>query len=204
MFSRRGKEIVKETEAVLEVDGTTTLKKNKPVGKVILEYAVTLLICFAAAALLRNYVVTRADVDGTSMYPTLKDKDVVFVEKISTYTEKFNRGSIVIFDSHDARQEIYIKRVIATAGEQIELKGGKVYLNGELLKEDYLPEGVVTEPKSFLKENVSYTVPEGCIFVMGDNRGVSEDSRDIGPINIKDVKGKAFIRVYPIKTLKIL
>lgn len=199
-----GSERNEKVDNLAELTTDKTSKGNKPVEKVVLEYAVSILICVVMAVLIRNYVITRADVDGLSMSPTLKDKDVVFVEKISAISDKYNRGSIVIFDAHTIDNDIYIKRVIGAAGDQIQIRGGKVYLNGEELKEDYLSEGTVTGPGSFMTEGRIFTVPEGCIFVMGDNRGSSADSRSFGPVKLKDVKGRAIIRIFPIKTLKFL
>ena len=174
------------------------------VGKTIKEYAIAIVVCVAIAIILRNYVIARADVDGESMYPTLRDNDVVFVEKVSTLWDKYSRGSIVIFDTHNTRNDIYIKRVIAVAGEEVEIRGGKVYVNGEALKEEYLPEGTTTKPERFMMEHRVFRVPEGYVFVMGDNRGNSVDSRSFGPIKVNDIKGRAVLRFLPVKTMKVL
>ncbi|WP_243122171.1 signal peptidase I [Clostridium thermarum] len=201
-----GKLIKKEKDAIdlQHEDYENEHKKDKSIESTIKEYAVSIVICVIMALIIRNFIIARADVDGQSMYPTLSNRDVVFVEKISTLWDKYSRGSIVIFQTHNARNDIYIKRVIAIAGDEIEVKGGKVYVNGEEAKEDYLPEGTFTEPERFLLENKKYKVPEGCIFVMGDNRSNSIDSRSFGPVKVEDVKGRAVMRFLPIKAMKIL
>jgi signal peptidase I len=178
--------------------------ESKSIEKTIKEYAVSIVVCVAIALIIRNFIIARADVDGQSMYPTLNDRDVVFVEKVSTLWDKYSRGSIVIFETHNAKNDIYIKRVIAVAGDELEVRDGKVYVNGEEIEEEYLREGTTTEPERFMQENRIYKVPEDCIFVMGDNRGSSIDSRSFGPVKVKDVKGRAVMRFLPIKTMKIL
>lgn len=90
----------------------------------------------------------------------------------------------------------YIKRVIGVAGDKIEIKDGKVYLNDELLQEDYLDEGVITDMGTYgLFSEV--VVPEGYVFVMGDNRGHSTDSRCFGCIPVSKIEGKVWIRFWP-------
>ncbi len=170
----------------------------------IFDYSVSIIICIVLAVIIRNYVITRADVDGRSMNPTLKDKDIVFVEKISTLSEKYKRGSIIIFDAPRTDHDIYIKRVVGVAGDKIEIKNGKVYLNGKELEEKYLAEGTVTKRGTFMADKESFIVPKGYIFVMGDNRDFSEDSRAFGPVKLDAVKGRAIVRVFPMKTIKIL
>lgn len=91
-------------------------------------------------------------------------------------------------------KESYIKRVIGVAGDHILIKDGKVYLNGEELKEDYLKDGVITERKGMYYE---LTVPEGYIFAMGDNRGESMDCRSFGCIPIEKIESKVTFRFWP-------
>jgi signal peptidase I len=177
---------------------------GKSLGKTVKEYAISIVVCVIIALVLRNFVIARADVDGESMYPTLRDNDVVFVEKVSALWDKYSRGSIVIFETHNVKNDIYIKRVIAVAGDEVEIRGGKVYVNGNILKEEYLPEGTATKAERFMMENRIFKVPEGYVFVMGDNRGNSVDSRSFGPVKVEDIKGRAVMRFLPIKTMKIL
>lgn len=181
---------------------TDSSKKSK-VMKEAKEWIISLTFAAVLATAVRAYALTRVDVDGVSMASTLKNKDVMFQEKISLYLHEFKRGSIITFDSKDKKQRAYIKRVIGLAGDQIEIKNGKVYLNGKELNEGYLSEGTTTEGGDFLRENVKYTVPGNHIFVMGDNREVSYDSRYFGPINVSDIEGHVFLRAYPFSELKL-
>jgi signal peptidase I len=172
--------------------------KDKEFFKKFREYAFYIILAIGLALVCRSYVFARTDVIGSSMQPTFNDKDVIFMEKISTETGHINRGEVVVFNSHDENEDNYIKRVIGIAGDKIEIKSGEVYLNGKVLTESYLPEEVVTEANSAVAE---YVVPEGYIFVLGDNRKNSTDSRIIGPVNLKDVKGHVILRVYPFKNI---
>ncbi|KHD38746.1 signal peptidase I [Clostridium acetobutylicum] len=175
---------------------------SKSLGQNVKEYAILLVVALGIAVIFRTFVFARANVDGPSMMPTFKDKDVIFVEKLSLYTHSIKKGEVVTFYSGDAENNIYIKRVIGLAGDVIELKNGKVYVNGKALKEDYLAPDVYTGGGSFLAENTKYKVPEGNIFVLGDNRPVSKDSRYIGPISLKSLYGHVIFRAYPFNSMK--
>ncbi|OPJ62251.1 signal peptidase I [Clostridium oryzae] len=170
--------------------------------KIIREYSILVLICIISAVLLKTFVIERADVIGSSMRPTLHNRDVVLVEKLSCILDKYKTGEIVIFNSHDENNEIYIKRVIAGSGETVEIKNNKVYVNDKKLNEGYLSKDTVTGEGDFLANNQKYTVPKGYVFVMGDNRGNSLDSRIIGPVKIKDIEGHVILRVFPLKSLR--
>ena len=137
-------------------------------------------------------------VKGESMEPTLNNYDVVVTEKISLYQNHFTRGEIVIFDARPYEKELYIKRVIGLPGETIEIRDGLVYVNGKKLSETYL------KADTYTQNDMKLVVPEDKIFVLGDNREVSNDSRNLGPIEIKKVKGHAILRLFPFnKVVKL-
>ena len=92
-------------------------------------------------------------------------------------------------------KDSYIKRVIALPGEHVEIKNGNVYINGEQLQEDYLPEGIVTDTESELDD---FIVPENCVFAMGDNRNHSTDCRAFGCIPLEKIESKVWIRIWPL------
>jgi signal peptidase I len=178
--------------------------KKKPSNKKsqVKEYVISIVVAIVIALIFRNYVFARADVDGYSMFSTLNNKDVLFVEKLSLLTNSIKKGEIIIFDSNNATHDIYVKRVIATAGDQIEVKNGKVYLNNIEVNEPYLDKDVITNPGPFLTTNQIYTIKPGYIFVMGDNRGDSVDSRILGPIALKDIKGHVILRAFPFNKMR--
>lgn len=127
---------------------------------------------------------------GTSMENTYFEGNVVLVDKIFYKMGEPQRNDIVIVDYHNGADETYIiKRVIGVGGDHIEIKDNVVYVNNQVLEEDYIKEAMFTE-------NLSIDIPEGKIFVMGDNRNNSLDSRKIGVFDFEDdVIGKVFFKV---------
>jgi signal peptidase I len=153
----------------------------------------------AIALLVEAFLIQAFWIPSPSMEPTLDVGDRVLVNKLSYKFHDVNHGDVVVFErppgaSTGENGEIkdLIKRVIAVEGDTIEAKEGEVYVNGEQLDEDYLEPGTATD-------NLPLTrIPDGEVFVMGDNRTNSEDSRIFGPIDEDAIVGRAFIRVLPI------
>ncbi len=151
------------------------------------------------ALLIRTFIVELYVVDGPSMRPTLKHEERLVVNKFVYRMRDPLKGEILIFRYPRDPSRDFIKRVIATAGDTIEIKEGRVYVNDSLLHEDYILEKTRTEyPKT--------TIPEGTIFVMGDNRNNSEDSRfpDVGFVPLDLIKGKAVLVFWPFDEFKSL
>lgn len=137
---------------------------------------------------LKTFVIDNAKVQGQSMYPTLNSgehNDRVIIEKYKHYTKGYKRGDIIILKSDKTDKDILIKRIIGLPGETVEIKQGKVYVNNELLTESYLPGDIITNP------SMKVDVEDGHVFVLGDNRGNSTDSRMLGVIPVDDIIGKA-------------
>ena len=113
------------------------------------------------------------------------------------------RGDVIVFKSHlydeKGKQKNLIKRIIALPGDTVEIKNGDVYINGELLQEEYVAE------QGLSGEMEAVTVPEGRLFVMGDNRRVSQDSRspEVGTIEMDSIVGKVVLRLYPFNQIKV-
>ncbi|MBQ8600185.1 MAG: signal peptidase I [Clostridia bacterium] len=131
-------------------------------------------------------------VDGGSMNTTLTDGDRILVSQLF-YTPR--QGDIVCFVAKKDNDKILVKRVIATEGQTIDItEDRKVTVDGEQLEEDYLDDWIYTDPKNF---DFPYTVKEGEVFCMGDNRVNSKDCRDLGPIETKHVLGRLILRLMP-------
>ena len=174
---------------------TDTLEQKKPVkkhsvGREIIEWAVTLALAVGLALCVHAWVGELITVEGPSMEPNLQAGEKVLVGKVEYYFAKPKRGDIVIIKFPDRTEDI-IKRVIATEGEKISVSGGSVFIDGRKLGEPY-----VTEPID--GDFAEQTVPPGTIFVMGDNRNDSHDSRAVGPIPLDKVLGRAYLIVWPI------
>lgn len=177
-------------------------KKKINIGREILEWVLSIVIALAIALLLRNYVFTLVKVDGDSMNYTLIDQERLFVIRLGY---KPAAGDIIILDPDNGSPAPYIKRVVGMPGQEVTLKTDSaghvsVYIDGELLKENYIssdlyPGNLGTEAHN---GTATYNVPDNCVFAMGDNRPNSHDSRSIGFIPFNHVMGKALFRLWPL------
>lgn len=144
----------------------------------------TYIIAITIMTILLCLFKTRFGVDvvsGPSMEPTFYNKEVVLYDVCDdSTTTKVNRNDVILFDS--GNDGIYIKRVIAIAGDHIVIKDGEVYLNENELEEKYIK-------NDYVEGNVDLTIPSNSVFVMGDNRDVSYDSREFGVVDVDDITG---------------
>ncbi|MGI5851304.1 MAG: signal peptidase I [Clostridiales bacterium] len=163
----------------------------KDVKNDIKEWIQAILIAIVVSVVIRLFLFETTLVYGNSMESTLRDRDRVIINKLVYHLYTPSRGDIVVFKNPDNSNENYVKRVIGIAGDTVEVLDQKVYINDQLLDEPYLD--VETE-NDFPK----FEVPEDTIFVMGDNRNRSQDSRYIGPIPVENIIGKAQLRIWPI------
>jgi signal peptidase I len=167
--------------------------------KEILSTVVYLIVVFILTFLFITFVAQRTEVSGSSMYPTLEDRDSLLVDKLSYRFKEPERFDIVIFPYQYGDDQYFIKRVIGLPGETVRIDYyGNIYIDGNILDEHYGAE-VIQDPG---RAETDITLGEGEYFVMGDNRNHSMDSRDISVGNIKksDILGKAFIRIFPFST----
>ena len=176
--------------------------ENTNIKNEIIEWIKAIVIAVAAVFIIKFFLFDVILIDGTSMEPTLHNRDRVFVNILGYKVGKPKHNDVIIFTPSIDKNSYYIKRVIGLPGDTVEIKNDRVFLNGELLDETYLAPGTVTRP--FTEETLTIKVPEGTVFVLGDNRGGSEDSRDprLGPVPIKSIKGRAVFRLYPFNDIK--
>jgi signal peptidase I len=162
-------------------------------GGGMLEFLVILLVSFALVfGFVRPFVVEAFYIPSESMVPTLRVGDRVLVNKfIYRFTEP-ERRDIVVFKSVEGGGEDLIKRVVGVPGDEISVRGGKLLVNGERQREPYVNRRF--PDRSFA---ASTTVPKGNVFVMGDNRANSRDSRYFGPVPKRKIEGEAFLRFWP-------
>lgn len=191
--------------------------KHRPFWR---ELPVLIVVAFVIALVLKSFVLQAFYIPSASMEPTLLVGDRVLVEKVGYRFGDPGRGDVVVFEKDlggalpvedESRSVIekigdafrglfgfptgtaqdFIKRVVAVGGDTVEGRDGRVFVNGEAIDEPYLPEG--TETSTFGPVDV----PQGMIFVMGDNRGNSDDSRNFGPVPVDAVVGRAFLLIWP-------
>ncbi|MDF1660592.1 MAG: signal peptidase I [Planctomycetota bacterium] len=157
------------------------------------------LIIIVHAFVIEVYVVV-----GDSMDPTLQDREHLLVNKMATNVGGIKRYDILVFRHPDAGKKHLIKRVIAFPGEKIRMTAGRVYiLEKEGEKEYPLPEKYLSDlQRSANLNEMEYTVPKGCFYVLGDNRHNSRDSRSFGGVQKADVVGEALMVIWPFKNLK--
>lgn len=166
-------------------------------------FILTILAIVAAAFLLRTFVFQSYEIPSGSMEDTIMTGDLVFAEKVSYYANEPQQGDIVTFDDPEIPSRTLIKRVIATGGQTVDLKDGNVYVDGVKLDEPYT-DGKPSYPlETTLGSQVSYPyrVPAGHIWVMGDNRTASQDSRFFGSVPISSVQGHAIFRYWPLSSI---
>ena len=165
-------------------------------GRDLYEWMQALVCSVLVVVLLFTFVVRLIGVDGHSMVPTLQDGDRLLVLN-AMLDNDYEYGDIVVLRKDTFLEEPIVKRVIATEGQTVDIDfvSGAVYVDGELLEEDY-----INEP-TYVEEGTEFplTVPEGSIFVMGDNRNHSSDSRssDLGTVDTRYVIGKAVFLLFP-------
>ncbi|MBD3109464.1 signal peptidase I [Bacillus sp. AGMB 02131] len=183
----------------------TTKKKSE-----LWEWIKALLIAVALAVIIRFFLIAPIVVDGYSMMPTLHDQDRMIVNKISYTFSDPERFDIVVFHAPEGKD--YIKRIIGLPGDTVEYIDDVLYINGEPIDEPYLDEykeqvfdGPLTDSFTLLDiPDGQETVPEGYLFVMGDNRRNSKDSRHIGFVSMDKVVGKTSIVYWPISDMRIV
>lgn len=159
---------------------------------------------------IQTFVAQPYRVEGASMETTVMPDQYVLIDKLTPRWAAYARGDIVVLHppaTFSGRDDTpFIKRVIGLPGDRIELKDGKVYVNGNVLEEPYLyASGGIRQPTNPTTAAASeWLVPEGDLFVMGDHRQASADSRMFGPIEISQVIGRAWLRYWPVDSFGIL
>ena len=219
MFNKKNEQVKKhDMEDVIDLDQIEDLEKidmDQPVmdkkkveekeyslKREIISTVVYLLAVVALTFLFVQYVGQRTHVNGDSMNATLEDGDNLIVDKISYRFSDPDRFDIIVFPYRYQEKTYYIKRIIGMPGETVQVKEGEIYINGEVLEENYGKEemkysGIASDP---------ITLGEDEYFVLGDNRNNSSDSRDpsVGNIEKDQIIGRAFIRIWPLNKFGIL
>lgn len=176
-------------------DDTSKLPRG---ARAFFDWIVVVAVALLVAFVVRTFVIAHFVVEGESMYSTLDTGDRVFVNKLSYRLHDPNRGDVVVLHQiTGASERDLIKRVIGLPGETVEVRNCTVLIDGRVLNEPYLDPEVVTPTDCGGDYSLQGPVPENHVFVMGDNRGGSQDSRAIGTIDEDDLVGRAFVVFWP-------
>lgn len=181
-------------------------------SKILRDWIFVIVVALGAAMLVRVFVLQQFYISGPSMETSLFQDDRVLVNKLSYRLHDVNRGDVIVFDRVTTsggvvEHDDLIKRVIAVGGDSIQIKKCEVLVNGVEVDEPYLGaevEGEEPNSRCRVADMPSLTVPDDQLFVMGDNRAESFDSRSFGPIPKKLVIGRAFAVVWPLGSLRWL
>ena len=173
------------------MDGGTMYQKAH---RYLIEFFITVVIALILTMLIRTFIAEAREIPTGSMLPTIQVGDIIMVEKVSVHFAAPSRGDIVVFappPSAHARED-YIKRVVALPGDLVEIRNNKLFVDKRPVNESYLLDKKMKD----LKPTV---VPKGHLFVLGDNRNNSFDSRNWGFLPIKNLKGTAWFRFWPFE-----
>ncbi len=173
--------------------------ERTPLSRLVREWVVLIAAAALIAWAFESWAIQSFSIPSESMAPTLTDGDRVLVNKLSYRAHDVRRGDVVVVErpatapkgSADDPDDL-IKRVIGLPGDTIEARGGTVYINGRPLTEPYLGEGTITD-----RLDTPLVVPKGEVFLLGDNRMDSKDSRAFGPVPVDSVVGRAFALIWP-------
>ena len=190
------------TDETPSTSGDHSTKKSGGFLRFIIELVVILAVVFGLSCLLRTFVFSGYEIPSGSMETTIMTGDMVFSEKVTYYTRSVEAGDIVTFIDPNDSSRTLIKRVVAVGGQTVELKNGYVYVDGEKKDESYtndLPSYPLTSSITY-----PYTVPQDYVWVMGDNRTNSQDSRYFGAIPVSNITGKAAVIYWPLNRIQFL
>ena len=157
------------------------------------------LIAAIASVLIITFLYQPVRVEGTSMLPRLEDRDRLFINKFVYHIEAIERGDVVVFHYPRDPEKSYIKRVIALPGDTLRIDHGRVFVNGILLREPYVPAGYRDN-----RSLAQMTIPPDFYFMMGDHRSISSDSRDFGPVERSLIYGKAEFVYWPARDVGVV
>ena len=203
---------ITEDSASAEIDDAATgeavrtdlSEKQRSQMRAVWEWIFVVVVAISAALLIRVFLFQQYYIDGPSMQTTLMPEDRVLVNKMSYKLHDIHRGDVIVFDrvTNEVQHDDLIKRVLGLPGETLEIRSCIVYIDGVQVDEPYLnPEQTSqVEPSARCGSHTDMApivVPEEMVFVMGDNRVQSFDSRDFGPIDSDKVRGRAFVVIWP-------
>ncbi|MDP3998575.1 MAG: signal peptidase I [bacterium] len=176
----------------------------RKLGVFFLDTLQTIVLAAAIFVISYLFLFQPHQVIGSSMDPNFVDQEYILTDKISYRFRTPERGDVIVFKSPPDPEKDYIKRIIGLPGEKIKIQGGNIFINGQLLKEDYLVRDNFVGPGPFLREGADFQIPPDFYIVFGDNRNHSSDSREWGPTTRTSIVGRAFLRYWPPQDIGLL
>lgn len=178
------------------------MEKEKSKVREIISWILYIILIVGITLFIITFIGQRTKVSGKSMENTLHDGDNLIVEKVSYRFSDPKRFDIVVFPYRYEKDVFYIKRIIGLPGETVQIMDGDIYINGEVLEEDFGKEIIINPGIAFYP----LTLGEDEYFVMGDNRNNSADSRveDVGPVHRDEFIGRAWVRIWPLNKIGVL
>lgn len=173
------------------------MQANRTFWTHVVDILQTVVLAVAIFLLVYAFLFQPHQVRGESMLPNFINNEYLLTDKFSYRFGGPKRGDVVVFAAPSSPSEDYIKRIIAIPTDEVLLKNGEIYLNGNLLEEAYLPDDFVTNPGSYATDGKVIEVPEGQYFVLGDNRNNSKDSRSFGTVKREKIVGRAWVVYWP-------
>lgn len=157
------------------------------------------VVVFAIALFLFMYLLVFQPhkIKGDSMQPNYPDGEYLLTDKVTYRFNEPKRGDVIVFEAPGASGDEYIKRIVGLPGDNVSVRDGKVYVNGQLLNEDYLSSSLYTSGGVFLENGSTITVTDNNYFVLGDNRPYSSDSRAWGLVEKSKISGRAWLIYWP-------
>jgi signal peptidase I len=181
---------------------------HRPALGCLFEIVETLVLTLVIFLVIQTFIAQPYRVEQMSMERTLEPDQYVLVDKLTPRFDTYKRGDIVVFNpppNWTQQKTPFIKRVIGVGRDRIEVReDGKVYVNGVALTEPYLYTDADGAQPTSASDQTEWLVPDGELFVMGDHRASSADSRAFGPIKVTDVIGRAWLRYWPFNTFGVL
>ncbi len=189
-----GSEYLEDYDEESDDESETEVRKTSR-SKMTIEILIYLLLLITCVFIIPKYVVQRTKVSGPSMLNTLHNGDNLIVEKVSYRFHDPRRFDIIVFYPYgpEDKEDYYVKRVIGLPGETVQIIGKDIYIDGNILEEDY-GKDPITDPG---EARNPILLGEDEFFVLGDNREVSEDSRIFGPVEKSNISGHVIFRIYP-------
>jgi signal peptidase I len=181
-------------EPVQPAPDNTARNAAPPRSTLLAAWLRDLVIALSLVAFIIVFLYTPVKVEGTSMMPSLADQEHIFINKFIYRIEPIHRGDIIVFRYPLDPSKSFIKRVVGVAGDHIRINDGRVYLNQQLVAEDYVPKAYEDD-----RSYPELVVPPDSYFVLGDHRSLSNDSRDFGPVPSNFIFGKAVFGYWPMQ-----